>query len=159
MRLFLAVKYRICLRWGSKSNQIDWISRKFNFSSNEHDKQRHRDWIIPSSAYSREASADILVQLWTLPWRETRGWSQRKEAIREKSRDRETKKKGEKKEERVRDTDEQAQPQVEPSALSDRCVWTDSSSLPPLDYVSSSSLLTSSHVTQWSIQHWVRRHC
>lgn len=55
---------------------------------------------------------------------------------------------------RVRDADEdQEQPRVEPSALSDQRAWTDSSSLPPLDYVSSSSLLTSSHVTKGSIQH------
>lgn len=48
----------------------------------------------------------------------------------------------------LRDAEDQ-----EASALSGRRVWTDSSSLPPLDYVSSSSLLTSSHVTQGSIQH------
>lgn len=48
---------------------------------------------------------------------------------------------------------DQAQLGGEPSALSDQCAWTDSCSLPPLDYVSSSSLLTSSHVTQGSIQH------
>lgn len=38
-------------------------------------------------------------------------------------------------------------PPVEQSSLSDQQAQTDSSSLPPQDYVSSSSLLTSSHVT------------
>ena len=51
------------------------------------------------------------------------------------------------------------QPLVELSALSDRHATTDNSSLPPQDYVSSSSLLTSNHVTPGPIQHWVREGC
>lgn len=42
---------------------------------------------------------------------------------------------------------------VEPNALSDQHAQTDNASLPPRDYVSSSSLLTCSHVTLGPIQH------
>ena len=92
-------------------------------------QRRHRSAIL-NSAVERDWPGLVRVQ----GEKQTEG----------ERRDRETKGR------RVRDVER------EPTALSDQHARTDSGSLPPQDYVSSSSLLTSSHVTPGPIQHWVR---